>query len=212
MKSALTRMQEESHSEEEETTPAAAGTTAEGQAAAEKKKKKKKKKKSKSAQTDKAAAAAPVPPAVPAAEEATVAAAAREEHNSALSDPRVLRDVMATMARLAAAADPKSKEHKFWHTQPVPRLGTSSCDDCLVARPLLASLFLTRADEKPTLPAGPIEGPKQVLKDSLSLPDGFTWVTLDIDHERTVRLGVCRACGGRVGACVRAYMCVWVDK
>eukprot|EP00048_Salpingoeca_helianthica_P015018 m.224657 g.224657 ORF g.224657 m.224657 type:complete len:491 (+) comp16519_c0_seq1:197-1669(+) len=155
--------EEESHSEEEEAVVAGESQPTDGQAAAKKKKKKKKKNKAKQAQVDKAAEAAPAAPAIPPAEEQKVAAAAREEHNAALSDPRVLRDVMATMARLAASVDPKDKEFKFWHTQPVPKL-----------------------NEKPTLPPGPIEGPKEVPQDSLNLPEGFQWVTLDIDDERTM--------------------------
>ena len=48
-------------------------------------------------------------------------------------------------------------------------------------------LLTWHAAEKVALPAGPIEGPKQVAPDSLNLPEGFQWVTLDVDHEPTVR-------------------------
>ena len=61
--------------------------------------------------------------------------------------------------------DALKKKYEFWETQPVPKL-----------------------DE---IPAGnePIEGPKskeQIKKESLNLPIGFVWDTLDINDESIV--------------------------
>lgn len=79
------------------------------------------------------------------------------------------------------------KKYEFWETQPVPKLDDSAVD----------------------VPNEPIQPPldkAQIPKDSLNLPDGFVWVSLNIDDEHEV---------GLLYSCISGFLfkfCIFLNR
>ena len=141
------------------------------------------------------------------AEEAAKSDAPVENHKLAVDDEtsrqeqeKLVRDIEALRMKynLGVKKPETSKEFKFWKTQPVPKLGNvsdqryagSACDWADVAHwanrdPLLTGRIL---DEQVDT-VEPIEAdkkPEEIKQDSLSLPAGYKWDTLDIEDAEIV--------------------------
>lgn len=91
---------------------------------------------------------------------------AEEKSDSAKIPSQLSKQDILKFLSKPVKEDPALKEHKFWDTQPVPRL-TDVVDQI-----------------------GPMEMKtlEQVQKDPYNLPPGFEWVLCDMKDQKTVKV------------------------